>query len=113
MYAVVRAGGRQFKVAENQVITVDRLQADVGTKIGLEVLMLGEGEKAKFGTPFVAGAKVEAEVLRHRRGPKIRAFNYKPKKNERRRWGHRQELTDIRIVNISSGKAKPTTETEG
>jgi large subunit ribosomal protein L21 len=105
MYAIVKAGGQQFRVAENQVITVNKLDGEAGAKVVFEeVLMVGEGEGAKVGSPLVAGAKVEAEIIRQKRGAKISAFNFKAKKNVRKRWGHRQPLTDLKIVKISTGK---------
>ncbi|MER3465790.1 MAG: 50S ribosomal protein L21, partial [Armatimonadota bacterium] len=104
MYAVIKAGGRQYRVKENDVLSVNRLEGEPGSTITLDQVLLIGGEAPKVGTPIVAGAKVEAEILRHKRGPKIRGFNYKAKKNVRRRWGHRQELTELRVRSIVAGK---------
>lgn len=105
MYAVIKAGGQQLRVTQNQTVTINRIAGDVGSKVTFDqVLMVGEGEETAIGTPLVAGAKVEAEIVRQKRGPKLNAFNYKPKKNVRKRWGHRQELTELRITKISAGK---------
>lgn len=104
MYAIVKTGGQQFRVEENQVLTVNKLEGDAGTKIQLgEVLLLG-GDKSTLGSPFVPGAAIEAEIVRQKQGKKINAFNYKAKKNVRKRWGHRPQLTEIRITKISGGK---------
>jgi large subunit ribosomal protein L21 len=103
MYAIVKIAGKQFKVAENDTITVDRLSGEVGTKVDLPVLLLG-GDDATVGTPLLTGAKVQAEIIAHRQGKKINAFNYKAKKNERKRWGHRSHLSDLKIVKITKGK---------
>lgn len=105
MYAVIRAGGQQLRVAQDQTVTVNRIAGDVGSKVTFDqVLMVGDGENSSIGSPVVAGAKVEAEIVRQKRGPKINAFNYKAKKNVRKRWGHRQELTELKITKISAGK---------
>ncbi|MCW5946762.1 MAG: 50S ribosomal protein L21 [Fimbriimonadales bacterium] len=105
MYAVMKAGGQQLRVRQNETVTINRVAGDVGSKVTFDqVLMVGEGESAQIGSPLVAGAKVEAEIVAHKRGPKINAFNYKAKKNVRKRWGHRQELTELKITKISAGK---------
>lgn len=119
MYAVLKTGGKQYKVAENDVIIVEKLVAEAGTKIDLdEVLMVGDGETAKVGTPTVDGAKVTAEVLEQKRGKKVIVFKKKRRQNYRRTRGHRQELTVLRITDIladgkkkaSKAKAKAKTE---
>jgi large subunit ribosomal protein L21 len=106
MYAIIQAGGRQYRVRENDVVAVNRLQGEPGSTVVLEQVLLIGGDQAIVGSPTVGGAKVEAEIIRHKRGPKIRGFTYKAKKNVRRRWGHRQELTELRIVSIVPGKGK-------
>jgi large subunit ribosomal protein L21 len=106
MYAIIQAGGRQYRVRENDVVAVNRLQGEPGSTVVLEQVLLIGGDHAIVGSPTVGGAKVEAEIIRHKRGPKIRGFTYKAKKNVRRRWGHRQELTELRIVSIVPGKGK-------
>ncbi|HWP31163.1 MAG TPA: 50S ribosomal protein L21 [Fimbriimonadales bacterium] len=104
MYAVIKASGRQFKVAENQVVTLNRLEGEIGSKVEFPVLAVIDSKEPVFGSPMIPKAKVEAEIVRHYRGKKIRGFNYKPKKNERRRWGFRPELTDVKILKITAGK---------
>ncbi len=109
MFAVVRTGGKQYKVAENDIITVERLAAKTGAKVTLdEVLMLGAGAEVTLGSPAVAGASVTAEVLDQARGDKIIVFKKKRRKGYRRTHGHRQDLTVLRITAIAGpGVAKP------
>ncbi|HTQ12185.1 MAG TPA: 50S ribosomal protein L21 [Fimbriimonadaceae bacterium] len=104
MYAIVKTGGKQFKAAKDDVIIVEKLDGEPGTKIDLdEVLMVVDGAKCKVGSPFVKGAKVTGEIVRQGKAKKINAFNYKPKKNVRKRWGHRQPLTHVKITEIEAG----------
>tara|TARA_X000000950_G_C13907364_1_gene657503 strand:+ start:372 stop:878 length:507 start_codon:yes stop_codon:yes gene_type:complete len=109
MYAVLKTGGKQYKVSQNDVIIVDRLSGESGAKINLDkVLMIGEGENTTVGTPIIEGALVAAEVLEHKRGDKITVFKKKRRKNYRRTMGHRQELTVLRITDIlATGEKKP------
>lgn len=105
MYAIVKTGGKQYKAATNDVIVVDKLAGEPGTAIELgEVLAVVDGESTTVGTPFISGAKVTGEIVRQAKGPKINAFNYKAKKNVRKQWGHRQELTHVRITSVEAGK---------
>jgi len=106
MYAVLKTGGKQYKVAENDVIIVEKLVAEAGSNIDLdEVLMIGDGEASTVGTPTIIGAKVTAEVLEQKRGKKVIVFKKKRRQNYRRTRGHRQELTVLRITDIlSDGK---------
>jgi len=104
MYAIVKTGGKQFKAAKDEVIIVEKLDGEPGTKVNLsEVLMVVDGEKFKVGSPFVKGAKVTGEIVRQGKAKKINAFNYKAKKNVRKRWGHRQPQTHVRITEIEAG----------
>ena len=109
MYAVLKTGGKQYKVSQNDVIIVERLSGESGAKINLDkVLMIGEGENTTVGTPTIEGALVAAEVLEHKRGDKITVFKKKRRKNYRRTMGHRQELTVLRITDIlAAGEKKP------
>ena len=109
MYAVLKTGGKQYKVAENDVIIVERLGGESGAKINLDkVLMIGDGEDMTVGTPVIEGALVAAKVLEHKRGDKITVFKKKRRKNYRRTMGHRQELTVLRITDIlAAGEKKP------
>jgi large subunit ribosomal protein L21 len=104
MFAVIRTGGKQYRVAAGDVIKVERLADAVpGSTIALdEVLMVGEGGDAKVGAPLVAGASVAAEVIAQDRGPKIIVFKKKRRQNYRRKNGHRQDLTVLRITGISA-----------
>ncbi len=104
MYAIVKTGGKQYKAAKDDVLIVDKIQGEPGTALELaEVLLVVDGEKTTVGSPFVTGARVQAEIVRQGKGPKINAFNYKAKKNVRKQWGHRQELTHVRITGIEAG----------
>ena len=104
MYAIIRAAGKQFRVAQNDVITVDRIAAEAGEEIVLDqVLMVSGDAGVTIGTPYVPGAKVVGSVVRHYRGKKIRGFTYKPKKDSSRRFGHRQDLTSVQIKDIKAG----------
>lgn len=104
MYAIVKTGGKQFKAAKDEVIIVEKLEGEPGTKVDLgEVLMVVDGAKFKVGSPFVKGAKVTGEIVRQGKAKKINAFNYKAKKNVRKRWGHRQPQTHLKITAIEAG----------
>jgi large subunit ribosomal protein L21 len=104
MYAIVKTGGKQFKAAKDEVLIIEKLEGEPGTKVTLdEVVMIADGAKVKVGAPFVKGARVQGEIVRQGKGAKINAFNYKPKKNERKRWGHRQPQTHLRITAIEAG----------
>lgn len=100
MFAVVQTGGKQYNVTENDVIRVEKLNSDVGSKVNLDVLLVSDGKKIVAGTPVVDKAEVVAEVLAHGKGEKIVVFKYKPKKNVRSKQGHRQPWTEIKIVSI-------------
>ena len=102
MYAVIRTGGKQLRVAKDDVIRVEKLAAEDGAEITLDdVLMLGDGSDTTIGTPLVEGASVSATVLEQTRGDKIIVFKKKRRKNYRRRKGHHQDLTVLRIDAIS------------
>jgi large subunit ribosomal protein L21 len=102
MYAVIKTGGKQYRVSKDDVLTIERLPGDAGGKIEFaEVLMVGSGASVKVGTPTVAGAKVTAELVAQTRGPKLIAFKKRRRKNSRRKKGHRQDLTSVRITGIT------------
>jgi large subunit ribosomal protein L21 len=104
MYAVIRTGGKQYKVAQDDLITVEKLAGDPGTTIELgEVLMVGEGADITTGAPLIAGASVSATLVEQRRGPKIIVFKKKRRQNYRRKNGHRQYETVLRITGITAG----------
>ena len=102
MYAIIATGGKQYKVAEGDVIKVEKLGAEAGSTYTFDqVLAVIDGEKATFGAPTVAGASVEATVVKNGKGKKIRIFKYNPKKGYRKRQGHRQPYTKVEIAKIS------------
>lgn len=108
MYAVIKTGGKQYKVAKNDVVVVEKLAAEAGATVELDqVLMVGGEGKTEVGAPFVAGASVAAEVIDQARGPKVTIFKKKRRKNHRRKAGHRQDLTVLRVTDILTGGAKP------
>ena len=101
MYAVIKTGGKQYVVREGDVLRVEKLDAEEGANITFdEVLAVGHDDGLKVGTPVVEGAKVEAKVLKHGKGKKIIVFKYKPKKNYRKKQGHRQPYTEVQISKI-------------
>lgn len=103
MYAIVKTGGHQYKVAPGDIIEVERLDAEAGSRIELgEVLMVGGEAGVQVGTPLVSGARVVATVVSQHRGPKLIVFKYKAKKRYRRKTGHRQNLTRLAIKEIIS-----------
>ena len=102
MYALVRTGGKQYRVSKDDTILVERIAADEGAEVILDdVVMLGDGDKVTIGTPRVDGAAVSATVMRQTRGPKIIIFRRKRRKNHRRTQGHRQDLTLLKINAIA------------
>ena len=108
MFAVIKTGGRQYRVAPDDVLEVGKIAGDVGTIVQLgEVLLVG-GETPVLGAPTVAGASVAAEVLDHKRGPKVIAFKKRRRKNSRRKRGYRDEITVLRITEILTNDNKPT-----
>jgi len=103
MYAVIKTGGKQYRVAAGEKIKVEQIPADVGTEITLDqVLMVGEGESVKIGTPVVAGATVTATVLSHGRHDKVKIFKMRRRKHYQKHQGHRQNYTELRIEAISA-----------
>src|SRR5579885_636770 len=110
MFAVIRAGGKQYRVAPEDVIRIDRVKGEPGEIVEFgEVLVLG-GDKPELGVPTVAGATVAGEVLHHERGDKVIAFKKRRRKNSRRKRGYRHEFSVIRITEILTGGAKPSKE---
>ena len=107
MYAVIKTGGKQYKVAKDQIVIVEKLAGEAGDSVAFDqVLLVGEDDKTTLGAPFVAGASVTAEVVEQARADKIIVFKKKRRKNHRRRNGHRQHETVLRITEIlTDGKA--------
>jgi len=100
MYAVIKTGGKQYRVAADDVITIEKIAGDAGSKVEFaEVLLIG-GDNPKIGSPLVSGAKVVAELVEHTRGPKVISFKKRRRKNSRRKRGHRQDLVKVRITSI-------------
>jgi len=103
MYAVVKTGGKQYRVSAGQKIKVEQIPADVGAEITLDqILMVGEGESVTIGTPVVAGATVKATVLSQGRHDKIQIFKMRRRKHYQKHQGHRQNYTELRIEAISA-----------
>jgi large subunit ribosomal protein L21 len=108
MFAVIKAGGKQYRVAEDQVLKVEGIKGEPGTIVQIgDVIMLG-GDTPQIGSPMVSGASVAAEILDHVRGGKVIAFKKRRRKNSRRKRGHRQDFVLIRISEILTEGAKPT-----
>jgi large subunit ribosomal protein L21 len=108
MFAVIKTGGRQYRVVPDDVLEIGKIAGDVGTIVQLgEVLVVG-GDTPVLGTPTVAGASVAAEVLDHKRGPKVIAFKKRRRKNSRRKRGYRDEITVLRITEVLTDNAKPS-----
>lgn len=101
MYAVIKTGGKQYRVAKDDIVSIEKVPGEAGAKIEFnEVLMVGSGAGVKVGTPVVSGAKVVAELVEQSRGPKLIAFKKRRRKNSRRKKGHRQDLSVVRITEI-------------
>jgi len=107
MYALVKTGGKQYRVSKDDTILVERIAAEEGAEVILnDIVMLGDGDKVTIGTPKVDGAAVSATVVRQTRGPKIIIFRRKRRKNHRRTLGHRQDLTLLKINDIAEDAKK-------
>ena len=107
MYALVKTGGKQYRVTKDDTILVERIAADEGTEVILnDIVLLADGDKVTIGTPKVEGAAVSATVMRQTRGPKIIIFRRKRRKNHRRTQGHRQDLTLLKINDIAEDAKK-------
>ena len=101
-YAIVEDGGKQFKAVIGETIEVDRYPLEVGEEVDLnQVLLISDGDNVKVGTPFIEGAKIQATVLAHTKGPKVIVFRYKAKERIRSKTGHRQKYTQVRIDAIT------------
>ncbi|HEY1944676.1 MAG TPA: 50S ribosomal protein L21 [Roseiarcus sp.] len=106
MFAVIKTGGKQYKVAADNTITVMALDGEAGAQVTFEdVLALFDGETSQIGAPHVAGAKVVGEIVEQTRGPKVIAFKKRRRKNSRRKRGHKQDLTIVKITEILTGAA--------
>jgi len=109
MFAVIKTGGKQYRVSADDLLKVEKIAGEPGDIVQFpHVLALGEGDNVTIGTPFVDGASVAAEVVEQGRGPKVIAFKKRRRQNSRRKRGHRQLLTTVRISEILTGDAKPS-----
>lgn len=103
MYAIIQTGGKQYRVSEGDVVSIEKVEAGLGEQVSFDiVLTVVNGEKVQIGRPFVDGAKVIAKVVEHGKGKKILVFKYKAKSNYRRRQGHRQPFTKVVIEKINA-----------
>jgi len=103
MYAVVETGGKQYRAAENDTLRVEKLEAEVGDEVTLDrVLMVSTDGGVRVGAPYLDGASVRAKVVRQGKGRKIEGLTFKAKKNERKRYGHRQPFTELVVTTISA-----------
>lgn len=103
MYAVIKTGGKQYKVSEGQTLKVEKLAADEGASVDLDqVMLVADGDNIKVGTPYVEGGKVTATVKSHGKGKKVEIVKFRRRKHYRKHQGHRQEYTEIEINNISA-----------
>ncbi|MBO3707508.1 MAG: 50S ribosomal protein L21 [Candidatus Accumulibacter sp.] len=106
MYAVIKTGGKQYRVVTGEKLKIEQIPAEVGAEVTLDqVLMLGQGEAVQIGTPLVTGAAVRATVLSHGRHDKIRIFKMRRRKHSQKHQGHRQNYTEIRVDAIAAGVA--------
>ncbi|MGD8430375.1 MAG: 50S ribosomal protein L21 [Ectothiorhodospiraceae bacterium] len=104
MYAVIKTGGKQYRVSEGDVLRVEKLDAEQGSPVEFDqVLMVADGDDVKVGSPLVEGGKVAAEVVTHGRNRKIEVVKFKRRKNYHRKHGHRQDFTEVKITGINAG----------
>ena len=102
MYAIIKAGGKQYQVAENDVISINKLAVNPGDKFEIkDVLLVNNDGNVILGSPLVEGASISCEAIRQYRGKKIHGYTYKPKKDEHKHYGHRQDLTEVKINKIN------------
>jgi len=114
MYAVIKTGGKQYRVAANDILTIEKLEAAPGGTVEFkDVLMLAGAGEPKVGAPHVAGARVTAEVIEQGRGPKLIHFHKRRRKNSRRKIGHRQDLTTVRILEVLAAGQSPSKQATG
>lgn len=103
MFAIIETGGKQYKVNEGDVIFIEKLEVEEGSVVTFDkVLSVVNGEKIEFGTPYVDGASVTANVIKNGKGKKIHVMTYKPKKNQKKKIGHRQPYTKVQITSINA-----------
>ena len=100
MYAIIVTGGKQYKVEVGSEIMVEKLDNEVGDKVSFDILMIADGSDIEIGKPVLSGVSAKGEVLEHGKGKKVVVFKYKPKKDYRKKQGHRQPYTKVRILSI-------------
>lgn len=100
MYAVIVSGGKQYKVSEGDSVIIDKIEGKVGSKVDFDVLLLSDGKEIKTGKPVLKDIKCEGEIIDQDKSPKITVFTYRPKENERRKKGHRELYTKVKILSI-------------
>ncbi len=104
MYAVIKTGGKQYRVSEGETLKIEKLNVAEGESVDFDqVLMVTDGDDVKIGTPVLAGGKVSATVVRHAKAKKVTGVKFKRRKNYKRAFGHRQQFTEIKITGISAG----------
>ena len=103
MYAIVKTGGKQYRVEQGDTLLVERVPGDAGADVALQPLLVADGADTTFDADGLASVTVGARVVEHLRGPKLRVFKHKPKRGYKKRTGHRQELTRIEITDITKG----------
>lgn len=103
MYAIIKSGGKQYRVTQGQVVRLEKLTAEAGESISFdEVLMVGNGEDAQFGAPLLSGVKVTGEVISQGRAKKVKILKFKRRKHHMKQMGHRQYFTEVKITNIEA-----------
>lgn len=102
MYAVIKTGGKQYRVAKGQRIKVETLPAEVGSTVNFQALMIADGDQLYIGTPALAGSNITATVIQHGRGEKIKIVKFRRRKHYRKQMGHRQNFTEVEIQNIAN-----------
>lgn len=113
MYAVIETGGKQYRVQEGDILDVEKLGVEAGEKVEFDkVLVLSDDNGMKVGTPYIDGAKVEAEVVENGRAKKVIVFKYKPKKDSKKKQGHRQAYTRVEIKSLGGASAAPAAKAE-
>ena len=109
MYAIFETGGKQYKAEKGDIVQVEKLDADVGKTVSFDVLVVADGDDVQIGTPLVAGAKVKAKVTEHGKDKKIVVYKFKPKRKYRKKQGHRQPYSRVKITSIALAKEKAET----
>lgn len=107
MYAIIECGGKQYRVSEGDMLRVEKLNAEAGTVVEVDRVLLIGGDQTVIGTPFIDGAKVSCKVMNHDKAKKIMVFHYKAKKNIRKTYGHRQPFTSLLVEKIVTADAAP------